>query len=79
MVLITRSPANEMLDTPVQSPTPPAFGFAPPIADEAVTEPLLDLFDFSSEDAEKLLLSLQQNIPDISKLFDGSIGSFTWS
>ncbi len=36
-------------------------------------------FEFSQEETNQLLASLQQSAPDIGRLFDGSIGAFGWT
>jgi hypothetical protein len=50
-------------------------GFTEPIPEFASSTS----FDFSQEETTQLLMSLQQNIPDVGRLFDGSIGTFGWT
>lgn len=36
------------------------------------------LFDLSQQETNQLLMSLQQSVPSVGKLFDGSVGTFSW-
>jgi hypothetical protein len=53
----------------------PPFSAPGPSPDDAT----FAMLDFSQEETNQLLLSLQQSMPDVGRLFDGSIGTFGWT
>ena len=57
----------------MENPLSPEIGIVGP-----ASELPNDLFDFTDAETLQLLTSLQQ-MPDVGRLFDGSIGSFSWN
>lgn len=69
------------------------IGFQPVVADQLSDwgmryndNPSFDLspswnggFGLSQEETNQLLTSLQESVPDVGRLFDGSIGTFGWT
>ena len=41
--------------------------------------PLYPMIDVGMDDPTQLLWNLQQSVPDVGRLFDGSLGNFDWS
>jgi hypothetical protein len=83
---ISFSPANEMI--PLSTPSPaehehptPTMQLQPPLTGPGPSpdDAMFAMLDFSQEETNQLLLSLQQSMPDVGRLFDGSIGTFGWT
>ncbi|ORY20999.1 hypothetical protein BCR39DRAFT_570435, partial [Naematelia encephala] len=82
MVKKIKLPSDELFETPSVTPTSTEQSPSNAFPQNSMPGPSPDwagLFDLSQEETNQLLSTLQESVPNVAALFDGSIGNFTWS
>lgn len=89
LLLLTRSPVNDTIHTgtstaaPSQNASPSNFdmpdSYSNALQPSIGVDPSYGAILPTTSDNQDLLWDLHQNVPDVARLFDGSLGIFDWT